>query len=455
MATDPGRRSGFLGSLSGRTILLCVVIALVAAIVTVAVSVPLIAGAARAQASATLGRLADVTVSALERADMAAGSTGLDQVLTSQEVSAFLIGPGERTAPGLSAPEQRDVLAGREIDAEVVVDGADYLVAARPVAGDFGVVLLEPVESVVEPAGQAFRRLLAAVGVGVVVASVLAWVASRRVTRPLRQFADTARALSAGERGVQVAVTGPREITAIARSLNDLSGALEVSEDRQRQFLLSVSHELRTPLTAVRGYAEALADGMVPADEVARTGTVMQAEAERLDRLVADLLDLARLDAVDVAIELVPVDVGDIVAQAAEVWRSRCDRVGVELLTELPPVPLVARADPVRTRQIIDNLAENALRVTPAGRPIVIGAHGAPDWVGVSVRDGGPGLTADDLAVAFEPAALYGRYRGVRAVGTGVGLALVGRLAARMGGVAQAGTAPEGGASFTVWLPRT
>lgn len=448
------RGRGFRDTLSGRTVLLGIGIALVAAITTVAVSIPLIAGAARAQAAATLDRLADVTAAALESTEVEPGTGGLDDVLTSQEISAFLIGPGLRSAPGLSPADQRAVLSGGEISAEVAVDGADYLVAARPVSGGYGVVLLAPVDTVVEPAGQAFRRLMAAVFAGVVVVSLLAWVASRRVTRPLRQFADTARALSAGERGVQVAATGPREITDIAQSLNDLSAALEVSEDRQRQFLLSVSHELRTPLTAIRGYAEALADGMVPPEDSERTGRVMRSEAQRLDRLVADLLDLSRLDAVDVVIAPVPVDMTELVAEAGEVWLARCSRVGVRFSAEIPPGPTRAMADPVRTRQIIDNLMENALRVTPAGQPIVLALVGATDWVGLSVRDGGPGLTEDDMAVAFQPAELYTRYRGVRTVGSGVGLALVGRLAARMGGTATAGAAAEGGAAFTVWLPR-
>ena len=181
----------------------------------------------------------------------------------------------------------------------------------------------------------------------------------------------------------------------------------------------------------------------------------MTAEDDRLYRLVADLLYLSRLDAVDLTIQPIDVDLVALADEAAQVWRARCDRVGVVFRAELPTQPLWARTDPVRTRQIIDNLAENALRVTPAGRPIVLAVGGAGAWAAVAVRDGGPGLTADDRRVAFEPAALYSRYQGVRKVGSGVGLALVGRLAARLGGVARADLAPEGGAAFTVFLPRS
>jgi len=124
----------------------------------------------------------------------------------------------------------------------------------------------------------------------------------------------------------------------------------------------------------------------------------------------------------------------ELARQAAEVWRARCERVGVQFTAELPAQPVWVRTDPVRTRQIIDNLAENALRVTPAGRPIVLAVATTGQHAALSVRDGGPGLTPQDMAVAFEPAALYSRYQGVRKVGSGVGLALVGRLAGRLGG---------------------
>ena len=450
----PATRRGFLDSLSGRTVLLSLLIAAIAAVVTVAVSIPLINGAARAQAQATLDRVADVTVAALQQSSAPGSADRVQDLLASQQISAYLIGTGLRPAPGLSVAQQREVLAGASLDAEVAIDDTDYLVAARPLNGSFGVVLLAPADNVVEPASSALRRLLAAVLAGLIVASVIGYLVSRRLTRPLRQFADTAQALSAGERGLQVEATGPREITDIAQSLNGLSRALDVSEGRQREFLLSVSHELRTPLTAIHGYAEALSDGVVDAADVPGTARVMVGESERMERLVADLLDLARLGAVDVVIDPTEVDLVQTVGEAALVWRDRCAREGVDFTADLPSGPLFVRTDPVRLRQIIDNLAENALRVTPAGRPIVVAVAIEGAWAATTVRDGGPGLTEDDRRVAFEPAALHARYRGVRSVGSGVGLALVGRLSQRLGGIARVGQAPEGGAAFTVLLPR-
>ena len=142
-----------------------------------------------------------------------------------------------------------------------------------------------------------------------------------------------------------------------------------------------------------------------------------------------------------------------LVQRAAQAWVGRFDQAGVVMQVEVPEDSVVVRADQERVRQILDNLIENALRMTPEGKPVVLAVTIDGQYGALSVRDGGVGLTEADMAVAFEPAALFSRYQGVRKVGTGVGLALVGRLADRMSGVAQVWSAPEGGAAFGVWLP--
>jgi signal transduction histidine kinase len=271
----------------------------------------------------------------------------------------------------------------------------------------------------------------------------------------------------------------------VASALNDLAAALATSENRQRTFLMSVSHELRTPLTTIKGYAEALADGVITTETAQRAGHTMLAESEHLDRLVEDLLVLARLEADDFPLELMPVDLGSLMTNIAESWSGRCAAAGVELRTESPSHAVGVRTDPGRLRQVIDGLLGNALRVVPPGGPVVLAVRSGPvgdsteeatlafpvagaappparprpagptdrTYVEVEVRDGGPGFTDDDLAVVFERGALYERYKGTRKVGSGLGLALAARLVARLGGQIAAGHAPEGGARMTVRLP--
>nr|MDQ6937823.1 HAMP domain-containing histidine kinase [Actinomycetota bacterium] len=284
-----------------------------------------------------------------------------------------------------------------------------------------------------------------AVGLGLLVAY--------RIARPLRRTAEAAHALAAGRRDVAVEPGGPTEVAEVGAAVNTLAAALSHSEARQREFLLSVSHELRTPLTAITGYAEALADSVIPADEVAAAGAVVHRESRRLERLVADLLDLARLDAAEFRVDIGPVDVTSLVADAATVWSARCTGSGVPFRLDAPDAVVVVPSDAGRLRQVLDGLLENALRVTPAGAPIVLALRLEPERAVLEVRDGGPGLREEDLAVAFERSVLYERYRGVRQVGTGLGLAIVYGLVRRLGATVEAGHAAEGGARFTVYLP--
>jgi signal transduction histidine kinase len=303
------------------------------------------------------------------------------------------------------------------------------------------------------------RSLLTSLGVGLLVGVTAGGSASYLLVRPLRRTADVARAMGAGRRDLRVAVAGPPEVADVAASLNDLADALQHSEDRQRAFLLSVSHELRTPLTAVRGFAESIADGVVTGPAAAEAGRVVLAESQRLERLVHDLLDLARLGAVDFRLDLDAVDLDRLVSAAALVWQARADERGVRFRLEAPAQALTVRTDPARLRQVIDGLSENALRVTPAGAAVVLALRGptALDPAGtgavLQVRDGGPGLTDADHAVAFEPGVLGERYRNDRPGGVGIGLSLVHGLVQRLGGQIDVGVAVEGGAAFTVQLP--
>lgn len=436
-------------------------VTVVAVGVTFLVSAGLVRSAAEREVQRTLGRyallVADGQVPGTAR-PTGAGIRVLERVAQVRVVRVRADG-STLGAPALARALPADVVtaaaAGVSQDTRATVGGTRFFVAGRPVPdGDGSVLLLQPGAAAGSFTTPLRDRLLVALLVGLLVAVAAGVLLARRLARPLEHAAAAAGRLATGERGVQVVPEGPAEVAAVSASINTLASALAVSEDRQRQFLLSVSHELRTPLTALSGYAEALADGVVSPKESQRVGRTMLDEAHRLSRLVSDLLDLARLGAVDVRLEISEVDLAALVRDAGQVWSVRCAAEGVPLTVEAPTEPVTVRTDAARVRQVLDNLAENALRVTPPGAPIVLGARGGPDGSGVvEVRDGGPGLSDDDLRIAFDRSALHDRYRGLRPVGTGLGLALVAGLAGRLGGRAEAGHAPEGGARFTVLLP--
>jgi two-component system OmpR family sensor kinase len=258
--------------------------------------------------------------------------------------------------------------------------------------------------------------------------------------------------MAAGQRNVTLAPSGIPEVTDVESALGALDQALVHSEGRQREFLLSISHEVRTPLTAIRGYAEALADGLVPADQIVQVGKTLEAESERLTTFTNDLLALARLEADDFSLQLAPVDVGDVLAAAADAWRAAASSGGV-VVEVVTSAPVTVSTDATRLRQIIDGLVENALRVSPEGSRVVLSVRHEGVAAVVEVADGGPGLTAEDAAHAFERGVLRERYRDARPVGSGLGLSIAARLVERMGGTISTHNAPGGGAVFRIEIP--
>jgi len=449
------------GSLAVRIAAACLLVALLAVGVTALVSVRLVSLAARDVSRTVLAQQADVIAAQSVESGLGPGVRRVADVLRGQDIAIVLISANGRDvsadAAATTAAERAGadgVLTGRSVSGAALVNGKDLLVEARP-AGNGGFALVQRSDPATATGPTLRRNLLLALLAGVGVALVVGLVVARLLARPLRTTAAAAHVLRSGRRDVRIPEAGPSEIAEVAGAVNELADALARSEARQRAFLLSVSHELRTPLTAVSGFAESLADGVVTGADVPHVGRTMQREAHRLQRLVDDLMELARLEADDFRLDLGPVDLAALTAEAADVWAPRCAAAGVEFRREAPADPVMAVADPRRLRQVVDGLAENALRVIPAGAPLVIAAAVADGGGAVlEVRDGGPGLSDDDMAVAFDHGELHERYRDRRPVGAGgIGLALVNGLVVRMGGSMSVTRAPEGGACFRAVLP--
>lgn len=452
------------GSLATRIVLACVAVAGIAVLVAGLVMAGLARRSAQNVLQDSLAAQADVLASQVDERGLGSRAAGLGrvaEVVRGQGIVVVILLPRRGIQPTDQRATQAATTAGlngiastQQISTTVSVDGTDYLVEARGIGPSSGFALVEPVRMAADTQRVVIRNILLALGAGLLVAALAGALLGRLLGRPLRRTADVAAAMRRGRRDLRAPVEGPNEVAEVAQAVNELSIALQHSEERQREFLLSVSHELRTPLTAVNGFAESLADGV--ATDPRHAGQVIQQESQRLERLVSDLLDLARIGADQFQLDLARVDLRETLGACAEVWRVRCERQGVHFRVELPPVPAVATTDPRRIRQVLDGLAENALRVTPPGAWLTM-ALGQPDpgTVQLQVRDGGPGLAPEDYAVAFERGVLNQKYRGRRPVGSGIGLALAHGLVTRLGGTLAAGPAPEGGAAFTIQLPAT
>ncbi|HEY1530027.1 MAG TPA: HAMP domain-containing sensor histidine kinase [Galbitalea sp.] len=440
-------------SLRGRITLVTITVATLAVLVTGGVSLQLVRQSsidqARAQLAAQTALLAKLPASTSvtdlnERVRLALGDTEAGTVSRDGQVTGAA---AELLTPRLVRQGERGIKASTTLRGPAGLT----LVEMRPKRGGGSLVLALPRGSVdAQSQGSLFRIVLALL-IGLAVAIVAGALLSRWLSRPLVGVARTAARMARGERGVTVETTGPAEVVAVADALGALDGALASSEARQREFLLSISHELRTPLTALRGYAEAISDGMIGPADLPGVGEVLIAETTRLDHFVADLLELARLEADDFTITPVELGLGDLLRASRDAWLGRATGLGVQLVVETQEGTI--RSDPRRVRQIVDGLVENALRVSPAGSVIRIAGWANESGASIEVRDGGPGLTAADAADAFERGVLRERYRDSRPVGTGLGLSIAARLVSRLGGSIRAGTAVAGGAVFTVTLP--
>ena len=348
-----------------------------------------------------------------------------------------------RPSSYLTAKNVAELRRGRGVQGSVHANGTTYYMAARPVAGKAFVLLRKKrLDASMWPFAEG---LLLAGLVGAVLAAALSFLFARAIRRPVVRVAEASRRLAQGEPHVELPVEGSGELAQLARSFNEMAAQLARARETEQAFLLSVSHELKTPLTAIRGYAEGLADGALPPVEA---GDVIRREAKRLERLVQDLLDLARMNRSAFQVHREEIDLAETARDAAARYEAQADAFGVELrLDAAGSAPAVGDAD--RALQVLSNLVENALRSTPAGGSVTVRA--APGLL--EVADTGPGLAADELRRAFERFFLYSRYGAERTVGTGLGLAIVKELTEAMDGRVEVANRRGGGLAFSVRLP--
>jgi two-component system OmpR family sensor kinase len=290
-------------------------------------------------------------------------------------------------------------------------------------------------------------RLALAFAGGVLVAGALGWYLSRRITRPVLALSAAADEIARGNYDVPLPTPTGDEIGHLAGRFREMAARLAEAEELERNFLMTVSHELRTPLTAIRGHVAALRDGVIddPAQEELSLGVVADA-TERLERLVQDILDLAKLDARRFTVHREEVDMEALVEQAYAAFTEESRRRGIEYAVELNG-GAVLTTDGDRVLQIITNLLANAFRWTPDGGRVRLALDGSPGTVKVAIEDTGPGISRADQERIFR--AFYTRDD----AGTGLGLAIARELAVALGGRIEVASEVGFGSRFELWLP--
>jgi two-component system, OmpR family, sensor kinase len=350
----------------------------------------------------------------------------------------------------LSASQAQAVLdaipTAATANGHVKIDGRQLLYAAR--SGSLGRIVLVRSARLGEGDAPSFALSIVVVGlVGVLLAALLAWLLARRWTDPLRKLAAASAELPSRREPPNIPRPSgaPSEILTLVDTFNEMGRELVYARDAQRDFLLSASHELKSPISAICGYAEGIQDRAVEPDEAAG---VILTEARRLERLVRDLLDLARLDRREFAVVREPVKLASIAATLLERYETRARELGVALLVDHLQADPVVWGDPGRLLQAASNLVENALRVSPSGSAVELELRAGA----LAVSDRGPGLAPEELDRAFERFYLHRRHSDPRHDGAGLGLAIVSELMSAMSGKARAEPRDGGGTRFVLTL---
>ena len=399
------------------------------------------------------GRQAGRRLLSARRLELATG----DRIFFSPRARGLDIFPGQGQA---FTPLPRGVVNNRAMEQRkkplnfvFQPPGSDQklLGAALPLrVGDsfFGTLVVAKPETVLNQKWLALiERLLLAFAGGVLVAGAFGWYLSRRITTPVLQLTQAADEVARGNYEVEVPSGAAGEIGLLSDRFGEMASRLSESEELERNFLMSVTHELRTPLTAILGHVEALREGVVADEETRRASfEVIADEGERLERLVGDVLDLAKLDAHRFSVLQEEVDMERLVDRAYTTFTEEARRRGIEYRCDLEAKPVIV-SDGDRVLQIISNLLSNAFRWTPDGGSVGLELSATDGSVYVGVADSGPGIPPSERERIFRP--FWSRGGG----GTGLGLAIANELAAALGGRISLESSAEKGSRFELMLP--
>lgn len=300
--------------------------------------------------------------------------------------------------------------------------------------------------------------LLLGIGVAILISFFVAGTLAARFTKPLDKMKAAALKISGGDYTVRTSVSQDDEIGALAEALDEMAAKLDAAsresarlDQLRRDFVANISHELRTPVTVIRGSLEALCDKVVTKpDQVDNYHRQMLSESIHLERLVSDLIDLARLQNPDLAMDMDQVDLKEIVADTVRSMRRVAAEKQVQVNFTYSRHVFTAWGDYSRLRQMVLILLDNAVKFSPVGGTVQVALSGSGSITTLSVTDEGPGIAPEDLPYIFER--FYKQRSEANKTGTGLGLAIAKQIADKHGAVLEARNRPDTGSRFTVTI---
>lgn len=285
-----------------------------------------------------------------------------------------------------------------------------------------------------------------------VVGLAVSYALSRGIIAPVQSMKNASQRIAEGHYDERVSLNGTDELSQLAASFNQMASQLEQVEEMRRRLIGDVAHELRTPLTAIKGSAEGLMDGVLPAN--AETYQQIHNEAERLNHLVSDLQELSRVESKAIQLDIQPVDVTRLLETAVKRMQFQFDEKRVTLDRQLPHDPILVLADEDRALQVLTNLLGNALQYTPENGTVIVSIAREKAFVKFSIRDTGIGIPAEHLPHIFDRFYRVEKSRSRAGGGSGIGLTIAKHLVEAQGGKIWAKSAGEGqGSEFIIILP--
>ena len=271
--------------------------------------------------------------------------------------------------------------------------------------------------------------------------------------RPVRKIAEGAGEFAAGNMDHRIQVSSDDEVGYLANSLNDMARQLQSADESQKKFIANISHDFRSPLTSIRGYLQAMADGVIPPESYDKYFNIVIGETERLTNLTQSMLSLNSLDEARLGLELSDFDLVRTVRSVCETFEGVCQKKGITFDLIFGAPVITVRADLGRIGQALHNLIDNAIKFSYENGVIRIRLQEVGDKVSVSVRDFGCGIEKDDLGKIWTRFYKSDASRGKDKKGTGLGLSITREIIAAHGETIDVTSTPGSGTEFIFRLP--
>ncbi|MCX8130175.1 MAG: cell wall metabolism sensor histidine kinase WalK [Clostridia bacterium] len=287
------------------------------------------------------------------------------------------------------------------------------------------VYLSTPIPEVLGVRTSVIKLFLISVSIAILVSIILVYIFSRRISKPLKQIRNAAKIIAGGEFHERLDIKSQDEVGELARSFNQMAVALQNLEEMRRGFIANVSHELRTPMTSIRGFIDGILDGVIPPEKHADYLKIVRDETSRLNRLVNDLLDLARMEAGETKLTLKNFDINELIRRCIIKLEAIIERKGILVEASFEEEDMLVNADADAIERVIINLVHNAIKFTDEKGKISLSTYSQKGKIYVSVQDTGIGIEKDELNLIWDRFYKSDKSRGKDKTGTGLGLAII------------------------------